>query len=273
MSLDREVLKSLENYANDRKINSLSAAAENILRKGLGVGKVRQAVIMAGGQAKRLRPFTYEFPKPLMPLQGKAIIEHSFALLKKYGVEEVIIALGYLADKMKEALGDGSRYGLKFIYVEEKSPLGTAGSLILAKKYLTGPFFLVWADVLIDIDLDDLAHYHRQNRAIGTMALATVDDITDLGVIELQGGLIKKFIEKPDPKNTTSHLINAGLVLFELSVFDFLPKRVKAVSIEREVYPQIVAKNKLAGYPFQGAWFDTGTPDRYERALKKWHIK
>lgn len=273
MSLDREVLKVLETYANDRKISSLSAAAEAVLKKGLGVGKVRQAVIMAGGQAKRLRPFTYEFPKPLMPLQGKAIIEHSFVLLKKYGVEEVIISLGYLADKMKQALGDGSRYGLKFIYVEEKRPLGTAGPLLLAKKYLTGSFFLVWADVLIDIDLDDMVHYHRQNKVVGTLALATVDDITDLGVIELQGSLIKNFVEKPDPQKITSHLINAGLALFDLKIFDFLPKRVKAVSIEREVYPLMVKNNKLAGYSFRGAWFDTGTPKRYETALKKWRLK
>jgi NDP-sugar pyrophosphorylase family protein len=261
MSLDQEVLEALENYADERKISSLSGAAERVLKKGLDVGKVRQAVIMAGGQAKRLRPFTYEFPKPLMPLQGKAIIEYSFVLLKKYGVEEVIISLGYLADKIKESLGDGSRYGLKFIYVEEKTPLGTAGPLLLAKKYLVAPFFLIWADVLIDIDLDDLVHYHRQNKVVGTMALASVDDITDLGVIELQGGLIKRFVEKPNPKTTASRLINAGLVLFELDIFNFLPKKVQAVSIEREVYPKIVKKNKLAGYPFRGQWFDTGTPE------------
>jgi len=270
LSLDKEVVKALENYSNEKKISSLSQAAETILKKGLGIGKVRQAVIMAGGKATRLRPFTYEFPKPLMPVKGKAIIEHSFALLKKYGVEEVIISLGYLADKIKQSLGDGSRYGLKFIYIEETKPLGTAGPLLLAKKYLRGPFFLVWADILAEIDLDDMVHYHRQAKTAGTIALATVEDISELGVIELQGSLIKRFIEKPDPKTTNSRLINAGIALFELGIFDFLPKRIRNVSIEREVYPAMVKNKKLAGYSFSGAWFDTGTMERYEQAIKKW---
>jgi len=146
-SLDREVLKALEQFAKDKKSASLSQALEQVLQKGLEIGKVKQAVILAGGKGKRLRPFTYEMPKPLMPVKGKPIIEHILELLKKYGVEEVIISIGYLGDRIKAVLGEGERFGLNIIYVKEDKPLGTAGPLILAKKYLGGSFFLFWADI------------------------------------------------------------------------------------------------------------------------------
>ena len=269
-SLDREVLKALEQFAKDKKSASLSQALEQVLQKGLEIGKVKQAVILAGGKGKRLRPFTYEMPKPLMPVKGKPIIEHILELLKKYGVEEVIISIGYLGDRIKAVLGEGERFGLNIIYVKEDKPLGTAGPLILAKKYLGGSFFLFWADILAALDLYAFIHFHRQIKPIATLALATVENVKDLGVVELEGGLIKKFLEKPKPNETSSHLINSGIALIEPKIFDYLPKQIKPVSIEKEVYPQLAKRKKLAGYAFSGAWFDTGTIQRYEEAVKKW---
>ncbi len=269
-SLDKQVLKELERFAKQKNFSSLSRAVEALLKKALGIGQIKQAVILAGGKGTRLRPFTYEVPKPLLPIKGKPIIEHSLALLRRYGVEEVIISIGYLGAKIKEALGAGERFGLCLIYIEEDKPLDTAGPLILAKKYIRGPFFLVWADILTDIDLEGMAHFHRQMKATATMALATVEEVKDLGVVELEGGWVKRFLEKPKKGETSSRLINAGVALIEPKIFDLLPKRPKPISIEKEVYPMLVQKKQLAGYPFSGQWFDTGTVERYEEAVKKW---
>jgi len=270
LSLDKEVLKTLENFALEKHASSLSRAAENILKKGLGINRVRQAVIMAGGKGERLRPFTYELPKPLMPIKGKPIIEHILDLLKKYHIEEVIISVGYLGDKIKAALGDGSHFGLNLIYVEEKKPLGTAGSLILAKKYISGPFFLLWADTLVEIDLDEMIVFHRQVKPLASVALVNVENIKGYGAVELSGHWIKRFLEKVDSKETSSHLVNAGIAILEPTIFRYLPKRLREISIEKEIYPKLARAKKLAGYPFSGVLFDIGTLEKYELALKKW---
>jgi len=273
LSLDKEVLKALKIYAQKKQISSLSQAAEKILKKGLEIYKIKQAVIMAGGKGERLRPFTYELPKPLIPIKGKPIIEHIIDLLKKYKIEEIIISIGYLGDKIKEALGDGSRFDLKIIYVKENRPLGTAGSLVLAKKYLKGPFFLLWADNLVEIDLDEMSAFHKEVKPIITIALANVEEIKDFGAVELSGHWVKRFLEKVDSKETSSHLVNAGIALVEPQIFNYLPKRPRKISIEREIYPKLAKLKKLAGFPFSGTFFDIGTMERYEEALKKWKNK
>ncbi|MCD6194836.1 nucleotidyltransferase family protein [bacterium] len=272
-SLDKGILKEVENFAKEKNFSSLSRTAEYLFKKALGIGRIKQAIILAGGKGTRLRPFTYEVPKPLLPIKGKPIIEHSILLLRRYGVEEIIISVGYLGEKIKAVLGNGERFGLELKYIEEKKPLNTAGPLVLAKKYIKGPFFLFWADILADIDLEDMAQFHRQMKSVATMALATVENVKDLGVVELEGGWVRRFLEKPKKGESSSRLINAGVALFEAQIFNYLPKKPKPISIEKEVYPRLVKAKKLAGYPFPGAWFDTGTVERYEEAVKKWDIK
>jgi mannose-1-phosphate guanylyltransferase len=228
-----------------------------------------KAFILAGGKGTRLRPITYEIPKPLIPLQGKPILEHVIDLMRMYDVRDIILSIGYLGEKIKEYFHDEKRLGVKISFVEEEEELGTGGPLRLAKEYLKDTFVMVNGDNLINIDLYKMYQAHCENRATATIALTTIDDPSSYGVAVLEGNKIVKFIEKPKKELTPSKLINTGLYILEPSVVNMVPAGGFSL-IEKDVFPRIAEKGELYGYLFSGQWFDTGTPERYERALREW---
>jgi len=113
---------------------------------------IETAIILAGGLGTRLRPLTDETPKPLLPLKGKPIVQHTIEQLKRHGVKNIILSIGYKADKIKEYFGDGSKLGLNISYVVEDNPLGTGGAVKMAAQGINKPFILTWGDELKDID-------------------------------------------------------------------------------------------------------------------------
>ena len=123
-------------------------------------------------------------------------------------------------------------------------------------------------DVLANIDLHDFIRHHHEKRGLATIALTPVKDPSRFGVANLKGDRILEFIEKPEKGSETSNLINAGVYLLEPSVIKYIPHG-KAM-MERDVFPQLAKKGKLYGYHFDGQWFDTGTYEAYERAIKNW---
>jgi len=233
---------------------------------------VKTAFILAGGRGLRLRPLTEKLPKPLLRVQGKPMLEHVIDLMKKYGITELIISIGYLGDKIKEYFGDGSKFGVTIRYVEEDPnfPLGTAGPLKLAKKWLTKTFVMTNADELKNIDLEDMYRYHKEHKAMATIALTTVEDPSNYGVAKMLGSKIVEFVEKPKKGEAPSNLINAGLYILEPELIKYVPAEKGDVKIEIQVFPVIAKMGKLFGYRFSGQWFDTGTPERYENAIKGW---
>jgi len=265
-TIEEDILKKLDNTIDGLKVKNRSQAAELLFMRALHSDAIKTAVILAGGKGTRMKPLTDEMPKPLIPLQGKPIMQHTIELLKKYGIENIIISLGYKGDKIKEYFGDGSKCGVKIRYVEEETPLGTAGPLKLARKFLTGTFVLCNADELKNIDLHDMYLFHRENDSMATIALTTVPDPSAYGVAKLQGGRILEFIEKP--KNPPSNLINSGLYILEPEVMDLVPDGFAMV--EKDVFPKIAQMERLYGYSFSGQWFDTGSMERYAIALKEW---
>ena len=234
--------------------------------RALNSDAIKTALILAGGKGTRMKPITDEIPKPLIPLQGKPILQHTIELLKKYGIDHIIISLGYKGEKIREHFGDGLRYGVKINYVNEKEALGTAGPLRLAKKFIKGTFVLCNSDELKNIDLHDMYLFHREQNSMATIALTTVSNPSDYGVARLQGGKILEFLEKP--KNPPSKLINAGLYILEPEVLDIVPEGY--AMMENDVFPKIAKLERLYGYSFSGQWFDTGSMERYAIALKEW---
>lgn len=225
------------------------------------------AFILAGGKGTRLLPLTKEIPKPMIPFQDKPLLEHVIGLFKKYSINDIILSLGYKAEKIKNYFGDGKNFGVNISYVEESEPLGTAGPLRLAKNLLTGTFVMCNADELKNIDLNDMLAFHKNNNAAGTIALTTVNNPSDYGVARMNGSKIQEFVEKPkDP--AIGNLINSGLYVLEPEVISLIGEGM--VSIERTVFPKLASEGKLLGYKFSGQWFDTGTPERYEKAIKEW---
>lgn len=267
LTLDRKLVKNIDSMTS-RGFRSRSHVIEYLLNNALERGKIEYAYVLAGGEGTRLRPLTYEIPKPLIPVKGKPIIQYQMDLFRKYGIRKVILAVGYLNHKIKEYFSDGHKHGLKIEYVIEEKPLGTGGGLRLAREHIGGPFIMTNGDNLVNLDLQDMCNFHIKNKAMATIALVPVEDVSAYGVAALKNGRIIKFIEKPKRSEAPSNLINAGVYILEPGVIDMIPEG--ACSIEREVFPKIAESGKLYGYTFSGQWFPTDNEERYEVAIKKW---
>ncbi|MFH1439712.1 MAG: nucleotidyltransferase family protein [Candidatus Woesearchaeota archaeon] len=273
LTLDTNLLIKIDKKVDGFKIKNRSHAVELLCLKAMGESAPKLGLILAGGKGTRLKPITDEIPKPLLPIQGKPVIEYTLDLFKKFGITKVLLSIGYMGNMIKEHFGDGRKYGIEIIYIEEDKPMGTGGPLRLAKKYLTETFVMCNADELKDIDLDEMYMFHKENGAIGTIALTTVKDPSVYGVAKLQGNKILEFIEKPKKEEAPSNLINSGLYILEPDILKYIPDNIgddKAVSIERDIFPKLAADNSLYGYHFAGQWFDTGSLERFDKARTEW---
>jgi len=143
-----------------------------------------KALILAGGKGTRLRPITYEIPKPLVPVKGKPIVQHLIENLKAYGITDIIMSVGYLHQKIMDYFGDGSRFGVKIEYIVEKDEMGTGGPLRLAEKMLTDTFLVINGDGLFEkINVGKLVETHRKRKALVTLTLARTEDPSRFGVV------------------------------------------------------------------------------------------
>ncbi len=233
--------------------------------------KIETAVLLCGGKGTRLRPVTYEIPKSLVPIQGKTLLEHLLDLLKKYGIKNVILSVGYLKDNIKQHFGDGSRFGINITYVEEDTPLGTAGPLGLLKTLNMLPnraFITSNGDELKDINITEMYKLHKAKNALATIALTRVEDPSQYGVARLEGNRILEFVEKPKKGEAPSNLINSGFYILEPSIVDIVHNGF--AMLEKDVFPLLARQGKLFGFSFKGQWFDIGNPERLEKARREW---
>jgi mannose-1-phosphate guanylyltransferase len=267
ITLRNDLVGELDSMVDGIKVRNRSHAIEMLLAKTLQSRRVKKAIILAGGKGTRMRPLTYEMPKPMIPLKGKPLIQHIIELCRKYDIREIIISIGYLGEKIKEHFGDGSHLGVDLKYVEEDDEMGTAGPLRMARHHFKGPFLMFNGDVLSDIDLSDIIRFHSEQGGLATIALTQVEDTSSFGVARLLGNRIVGFFEKPS-EGQEGKLINAGVYVLEPGVIDYIPEG-KAM-MEKDVFPKLAGENKLFGYPFYKQWFDTGTPEAYEFAIKNW---
>ena len=239
-----------------------------MLQKTLGSDIPKQAVLLLGGKGKRFRPITYEIPKALLPIKGKTVPEHLINLFKHYNITDLIFSLGYKANDVIKYYGDGTKYGVNIKYIFEKQPVGSAGALKMAKPHLKNNFIVTNGDELKDINLREFYRFHKRNGGKVTVGLTTVNNPYAYGVAKMNGNSIIEFIEKPKPNKAPSNLINSGISMWNSSVLDMIPDDFSMY--ETDVFPKLAKKKQLMGYIFSGQWFDTGTPERYEKAIKEW---
>ena len=221
--------------------------------------------MLAGGEGTRLRPLTLERPKPVLPLLGRPLLAYVLERLAEAGVTRVIFGCGYLPDPIQACFGDRA-LGLELEYVVEPRPMGTAGGIRHAARGRVSETFLALnGDILADAPLADLVAAHRATSAVATIALTPVEDPSRYGLVRTQpDGSVLGFLEKPEPAQIDTNLINAGAYVLEREVLDSLEREVN-VSIEREVFPRLVGDG-LYAFPQQGYWLDIGTPATYLQA-------
>lgn len=227
-----------------------------------------KAVILVGGFGTRLRPLTLSMPKPLIPFANKPIIKHQIEALVAAGVREVILAVGYGQDKLREELkGYGPELGIQIEFSVENKPMGTAGPLSLLREKLTEdtePFFVLNSDVICQFPLRDMLHFHRQHRLEGTMLVTRTSDPSSYGVVIVSENTprIESFVEKP--KQFVGDRINAGIYILNPEVFEYIEDR--PMSLERDVFPQMAVNKLLCAFELTGFWMDIGQPKDYIEA-------
>ena len=219
-------------------------------------------MILAGGEGTRLRPLTSNVPKPIVRLVDRPFISFMLEWLRGHGVDEVILSCGFMAERVRSVLGDGSRLGIRLRYVEEPEPRGTAGAVKLAEPMLDERFLMLNGDVLTDIDLGAQIAQHEATGARATLALVAVDDPSAYGLVVLdEQRRVSDFVEKPSSGRLPSNLISAGAYVLEREIFELVAPERK-VSIEGEIWPLLVGDG-LYGFPSESYWMDIGTPGRY----------
>ncbi|MCF7860646.1 NTP transferase domain-containing protein [Candidatus Woesearchaeota archaeon] len=263
LTLSDQILRRVDGLIDGYQIKNRSHAVELMLLKALGSNVPTKAIILAGGLGTNINKNS-EIPKALIPLKGRTVTEFVFDQLKKYGIKEVIMAVGHMKDKIKEYFGDGHQFGMKILYLEEDDNLGTAGPLKLGKHLLDEPFIVTCSDIVFDIDIEEMFRLHKAKNALATVALTTIDDPYNFGVANLSGSNILEFIEKPPKDSSMTKMISAGFYIIEPIVLDLIPKG--HTTLEKDIFPKLAADKKLIGYPFSGYWFDTSIPEYYKAA-------
>lgn len=225
-----------------------------------------KAVVLAGGEATRLRPLTCNTPKMMVPVLNRPFLEHLAEYLKKHGVTDIILAVGRLPGQVHDYVGGGSKLGVSITYSTEDSPLGTAGAVKNAGRFLDATFIVLNGDIYTDIDLSAMVRLHRRNAAIATLALTPVEDPALYGVVETGSrGRITRFTEKPGHDEVATDMINAGIYILEPAILDYIAPRSFSM-FERDVFPPLLEKGEAVfAYASRDYWIDIGTPDKYLR--------
>jgi NDP-sugar pyrophosphorylase family protein len=221
-----------------------------------------KAVILAGGKGRRLAPYTAILPKPLMPVGDVPILEIVLRQLKHAGFDEIVMAVGYLAELLLAYFGDGHKLGLRIRYSREEEPLGTAGPLSLVEG-LSERFLVMNGDLLTTLDYRALWQHHLDRGAIATLTTFRRDVKIDLGVVHVDDqGWVAGYTEKP----TYHYTISTGIYIFEPEVLAYIPRQQR-MDLPDLVLKLLGAGERVASFPFEGTWLDIGRMDDYERAV------
>jgi mannose-1-phosphate guanylyltransferase/mannose-1-phosphate guanylyltransferase/phosphomannomutase len=220
-----------------------------------------KAMVLAAGLGTRLRPLTFELPKPMVPVLDRPVMAHIVDLLDRHGYTDVIANLHYFPDTIREYFGD------RLVYREEPELLGTAGGVRNCADFLDGDTFLIISgDALTDIDLEKFVARHKAAGGIGTLAVKRVENTREFGVVLHDAdGRITGFQEKPDPAEALSDLGNCGMYLFEPEIFDYFP-RTQFVDWANDVFPALLANDvPFHIHEIDEYWNDVGSLDELKQ--------
>lgn len=225
-----------------------------------------KGVILAAGKGSRLYPVTHVVAKPLLPLANRPTLHYIFDRLKEMGITDVAVVVGENEGQMREALGDGSQFGISLTYVNQPEAKGLAHAVGFAKEFVNRePFVLYLGDAMYDQGFADFARRFQDSGCANLNIVQPVPDPERFGVANVDGERIVRLVEKP--KNPESNLAMAGLYFFGPEIWDVLPNLQPSARGEYEITDAIQTlidegKTVLAGV-YTGKWFDTGTLDSF----------
>lgn len=226
-----------------------------------------RAFIMAAGFGTRLEPLTLAVPKPMVPIANIPIMQHNLRLLGKWGIKDICANIHYFPEQIENYFGDGSQFGVNLSYSYEEKLLGTAGGVKKMADLVGGvkdAFVVLSADALTDINISELLGFHKKKKALVTIALSSVLDTSQFGVVVLgNDGKVTEFQEKPLPGKALSCLANTGIYVFDPDILKMIPAG-EFHDFGKELFPKMVSeKHAVYGYQLKSYWSDIGSIDQY----------
>lgn len=227
-----------------------------------------KALILAAGFGVRLREMIHGRPKVMAPIKDKPFLEYLILQLKKQRIKDIVLAVGYLSDYIRDYFGDGKKWNVKINYSVDNSPLGTAGTIRYALSYFKKDFLTINGDTYLDINFNKFFEFHFQKKADVTLAVTKKFQGRG-GYIALdKNKRIKEFKAVAFKKEKLiTGFNNAGAYIFKPEIFKFL-KRGEKASLEKDFFPLLIKKKyRLYGYPIK-TYLDIGSPFSYQQAIK-----
>lgn len=233
-----------------------------------------KACIMCGGEGTRLRPLTFDRPKPIIPILNTPSVVHLVEHLAVEGFNEIVLTIGYKGNEIQDALGDGRLFGVHIEYVRDKIKHGTAGSIKNAEHLLKNePFIVIGGDHVMDLNLRELYRFHEHNDARVTIGLLPIEDPKDYGIADMDVfNRIHRFLEKPGSGEIFSNLASTGIYVCEPGILDLIPVD-NNYDFAKDLFPKMMHNNeKINGYLVRGHWTDIGNSSAYRQACK-WKLE
>ncbi len=215
-----------------------------------------QAVILTGGKGTRLRPLTYEIPKSMIPIHGRPFLEHLLELVKSFGINEVLLLIGYLGEHIEKHFGDGSKFGLKVEYSHEQTLLGTGGALKNARCKLTEEFLLLNGDTFLPIDYRELIELFHRYDIIGTVTV--FNDPKGIIANNIAVGESNLVIDYSKKDSVGMTHVDAGVVVLKKGVLDIIAE-VQVCSLEKEVFHKLIRMKQLSAFVTNQRFYDMGS--------------
>jgi len=229
----------------------------------LRLGKI-PAVVLAGGLGTRLRPYTLFLPKPMLPLGDKPVLEHTLEWLKKNGVNDIVLCVGYLRRVIEDYFKDGKEFDVRISYARGNRPLGIAGQLQTAQPFLNGTFICLYADMVFDFGLRALVDFHLRRKALATIVVMPYKTTLRYGFVDLdEKGNVKDWREKPE----VSGLINVGCYVMEPKFLEYIPSVM--VSMDGAFRTALKSGELVCAYRAKGDFIDIGDRRAYASAYEK----
>ncbi len=232
-----------------------------------------KAVIMAGGKGTRIASVASDIPKPMIPIDGRPVLEHQIDCLRQQGFTDILLIVGHLGNVIRQYFEDGSRFGVRIHYFFEREPLGTAGALFHFQDVLTEDFLLLNGDIMIDVDLERFIRFHQSKHAIASLFTHPNNHPYDSALIETDAsGRVIRWLHKEEKRDVYKNRVNAGIHILSPQLLSARVIVTKKADLDRDLLKPCVNGGRLFAYDSPEYVKDMGTPERYRMVCEDYRM-